>query len=164
MAETDNGAGAPPPPPPNSAPKSAELTEKGSVASGKGTDALGDQIAPETMLNEADGNRTLMKPVTDPGPVPFPGGVNIPRPDRSKGQHRVSDVADPVSVTMRTSTGHSQGFARHSGDITGDVELPPDVFASGAASDIYNKEGGKGLTDQAMKNAGEPKEVAPQSP
>lgn len=150
-----------PPAPPNSEPKGADVDKSAdkSVAKGKGKDALGEQVSPDTQLREDDGNRTLARPVVDPGPYMRDGGPGIKNPDRSKGEHRYSDCNEPVPVTMRTSTGHSKGYGK-GGEITSDVEMAPDVFISGAASDTYNKESGKSLTDMAAQHAADPKEVA----
>jgi hypothetical protein len=164
---------APPPPPapapavpPNSVPKGADVdtATATSVAKGTGTDALGDQVHPATMTNEADGHRTLANPVTDPGPYQREGGVNIAHPDRSKGQHRIGDANEAIGIRMRTSTGHDKGFARgaENGVVT-DEKMAPDLAIGGAASDCYHPSTGdeKSLTAAAQAQAAEPKEVAP---
>jgi hypothetical protein len=171
---TSKNAAPPPPPPsddtskpasdgPNSKPLTATVdTEAGtSVADSKGTDGLGQQVRPETQTREDDGNRTLANPVTDPGPVAPHGGMLVKHPDRSKGEHRYGDANEDVTVTMRTSTGHTDGYGKPAGDVLSDVKLPPDHFANGAASDVYNKDEGKSLTDKAQQNAAKPREIAP---
>lgn len=132
-----------------------------STAKGTGTSALGDQVHPATQTSEKDGARTLVNPKTDPGPFVKEGRVPFRNPDRSKGEHRYSDCNEPIKVLQRTSTGHDMGFARPDGDVTSQVDLHPDVYVSGAASDVYNKEQGEGLTDVAKAKAAEGRELAP---
>lgn len=168
--EAQNAPPPPPPPddkatPPNSKPKTATVDAAAgtSTADSKGTDGLGDQVHPDTQTNEADGHRTLSNPVRDPGPYVPEGGINVAHPDRSKGQHRYGDANEPVSVLMRTSTGHDLGFARPDGATHNEVQLAPDLFVSGAASDQYHKTDGKetSLTAAAQELAARPKEPAP---
>lgn len=165
---------APPPPPPapptpavppNSQPKAAEVdTEAGvSTAKGSGTGALGDQVHPDTQTSEADGHRTLVQPVTDPGPYVPEGSVAAKEPDRSKGEHRYGDVNEPIPVKMRTSTGHDEGYGKPGGPVVGDVKLAPEVMVNGAASDCYHPTDGKetSITAAAVELSGKPKEPAP---
>ena len=170
-AITPNPASPPPPPPPpapepgtppNSVAKGADLPGDGtSVAKGDSTSSLGDQIHPSTQTREDDGNRTLANPTLDPGPYVKPGALEIKNPDRSKGEHRYSDANEPVSVMMRTSTGHDKGYGQSDGSTVDQRELPPDMFISGAASDDYHPKGGASLTEQAAQNAAAQRELAP---
>lgn len=173
MDEAQNAPPPPPPPneadkpqtPPNSTPKTATVDKAAgtSTADAKGTDGLGDQVHPATQTSEADGHRTLVHPVTDPGPYVPEGGINIRHPDRAKGEHRYGDANDAVPVIMRTSTGHDLGFARPDGSTHNEVHLPPDLFVSGAASDCYHPSDGKetSLTAAAQELAARPKDPAP---
>lgn len=166
MAAQNNAGGSPPPPPPpNAVPKSATVdkTTDTSVANGTGVDALGDQVHPDTQFREDDGNRTLAHPVTDPGPVVMEGSVVVKHPDRKLGQHRYSDNNDPLPILQRQSTGHDEGYGRPGEDPHKVVDMAPDLAISGAASDVYNKEQGKSLTDVAERKAGEPREEAVKS-
>lgn len=154
-----------PKPGPNAKEKGADVdTDKGiSVAKGDSTSSLGDQVHPDTQSSEADGHRTLVQPVTDPGPYVPEGQLNVKHPDRSKGEHRYADANEPFSVTMRTSTGHDLGYGRPDGDVTDKVDMAPDVAISGAASDCYHPTDGKetSLTDAAVQLAAKPKVAAP---
>ena len=111
---------------------------------------LGGQVKPETQLREDDGNRTLAKPVPDPGPV----GTKFKHPDTSKGE-TIGDVNKPVKIMRRHDT-------TREGDVR-KTDMAPDLIAHHGASDIYNKEQGEGLTDMAVKHAADAREIAPQS-
>lgn len=164
----------PPPPPaddenttkpgPNSRPLTADVDHatNTSVATGTGTDALGQQVHPATQTREDDGHRTLANPKQDPGPYVPEGSVNVLHPDRTKGEHRFSDANEPLNVVMRTSTGHDLGFARPGGDTHTTEQLPPEVAVNGAASDCYHPTDGKetSLTADAVRKAQEPRIAA----
>ena len=172
-----SGAAPPPPKPddsgdkpgdapkPNSEAHGADVDKAAgiSTAKGKGEGALGDQVDPATQTSEADGHRTLMKPVTDPGPYVRDGAVNVKNPDRSKGEHRFGDANEDIPILQRKSTGHDLGFAHPAGDTHAVTAMAPDLAISGAASDCYHPSNGKetSLTADAEAKANAQKELAP---
>lgn len=131
-------------------------SDKGAKASG-GNAKLGDQVKPETQTSEKDGHRTLVKPVTDPGPV-LSEGDDYKHPNTAKGE-TLSSVNKPIDIMQRHDT--SPSWATRNGENTMKTTMLPEVAGKHSiASDIYNKEKGEGLTDVAMRKTMEGREQA----
>lgn len=128
-------------------------------ASAAGENAeFGAQIKPETQLTESDGNRTYANPVPDPGPG-WDAGYKHP----NNSEKTIRAVNEPLKVTQRTSTMADHHAIAAGVSNTSDVELPPELKGGGIASDVYNPEKGKNLTDMVEQAATKGRELAPQS-
>lgn len=131
---------------------------------------LGDQVSASTQTRE-DRPGFLAKPVADKGPIELAqqdDGKFVGQPSRfvhpsnKTDSKTYSSVNDPVKVMQRTDT-TPPWFSK--GGSVSEVDLAPDHFIHGGASDIYNPEQGNGLTDMVVQKAeNEVLERAPLSP
>lgn len=119
------------------------------------TSQLGNQVKPESQLDEDNGNRTLAKPVTDPGGIKLTYEKNgdnydvstekstFKQPARENAFKPYRQLNDPMTIVQRHSTVPAH-FAHDPEQVVNkEAKMAPDLAIHTGASDMYNKSGRK---------------------